>query len=148
MTAGVQGVVFPAPKLHLGARIPLPISQVIHVDAPFSEEMVRGLTVPSPRLPKITQLPVPDLVFVPVFAFESVLGSQIDTKARIVYPQHLPPIADVHLAAALSPEMTAGNLPLRFAPLRPQLAIIDGAAYLVVTVEGKQHFLLLLGAGV
>ncbi len=94
-----------------------PIAQTTHVAATFSvaEMVVSGSTVTRARLPKITQLAVPDLPHVLAFSFESVLGSKLDSRNHLTYPQWLAPIAQpTHVSAAFSTEMAAGAQGVQF----------------------------------
>lgn len=101
------------PRVHLGPRIPLPTSQTTHTDAPFSAEMVAGVTAPTKRYAAPFHVGwqwwTPE---VEAFSIEMVQGWHPDT-ARIRLGPKIPlPVAQpTHTAAPFSLEMTQGAAP-------------------------------------
>jgi hypothetical protein len=91
---------------------------VTHDAAAFSPEMAAGAYA-APRLSLGVRTPLPALIFIEAFSFDSVLGSWLDGKSRLAYPQHLAPLDNPHISSPFSVEMAAG-----WAPRSPKLPVI------------------------
>lgn len=119
-----QGCLPVAPRLLLGQRIDLPISQTTHVPAAFSSEMAagaQGLTWPSPRLHRGIRIPLPIAETTPTAAplsVEMTAGWQ-PTNPRLSQGKRLEQFQLPEIAA-FSIEMVQGWHPdrptLRLAP--------------------------------
>lgn len=99
----------------LGPRLPLPVSQLTHVEAPFTADMVDGWTPDRQRygapFHQGTLAQTPD---VPVFSIEMVIGSKPDSP-RILLGTRIPlPLSQTtHVAAPLTADMVDGWSPDR-----------------------------------
>jgi hypothetical protein len=76
--------------------------------ASFSPEMAQGSAPHKSRASSGPRIGLPSFIDVPTFAFESILGSRLDSRNHLTYPQHVPTKIYPHQAAAFSTEMAAG----------------------------------------
>ncbi len=99
---------------------PPPISQTTHVPAAFTSSMVETPAT-SPRLKRGRQIELPQWSQVFAFAFESVLGSCLDSRLHQTKPRHWIPFSETTpVPAAFTPSMTEGVTAPRPRILRPR----------------------------
>jgi hypothetical protein len=105
-----------APRIFLGPKIPLPISQPTQVNAPFTPDMVAGNHPDAPRKPFVAQSgwTINQLTFVVQMTPEMFAGSHPDTHRQKLAPRIPLPLAQTtHTSAPFTPDMVQGSQPAR-----------------------------------
>lgn len=108
----IQGNHPDLPRIFLGPRIPLPIAQTTHTDAPISVEMFAGWHPDMRRIGVSNQTGLPTNPPVVEQFFLEFAGYHPDTSRAFIAPRiPLPLSQTTHVAAAVSVEMFAGYQP-------------------------------------